>query len=203
MFTGIIEEVGTITKIERGEQSARLTVRAPKTSDGSKLGDSISVSGTCLTIVDIAGEQLSFDAVPETIQRTSLKIVNEGDAVNLERAVAAGDRMGGHFVQGHVDGIAQIESITPVDNAEILQITVASNMMMYVAPKGSVALDGISLTIADVNENGFSVWIIPHTKANTTLQFRKPGDPLNIETDMLAKYVVQAFGNSGNRITQS
>src|SRR5439155_4791202 len=105
MFTGIVEEIGTITRIERGDQSARLTVRAPKTSQGAKVGDSICVSGTCLTIVDVAGEQLSFDAVPETIQRTSLKIVNEGDAVNLERAVAAGDRMGGHFVQGHVDGI--------------------------------------------------------------------------------------------------
>lgn len=189
MFTGIIEEVGTLVAIERGETSATLTIAGERVSEGVRLGDSIAVNGTCLTVVGIAGTHLRFDAVPETIQRTSLKIVQVGDAVNLERSLAVGDRLGGHFVQGHVDGTGTLREIRDAENAHVLTVQLAPEMLRYLAPKGSVALDGISLTVVDVLPDAFTVWIIPHTYTHTNLRYRVVGDPLNIETDMLAKYM--------------
>lgn len=189
MFTGIVEEVGKVAAVQRGASSARLTIEARVAAEGARIGDSIAISGVCLTVVAIDGNRLSFDAVPETLQRSSLKNVRIGDFVNLERSLAAGQRLGGHFVQGHVDGLAVLRAIHEKDNAKILHIEPPKELMRFIAPKGSVAIDGISLTVADVSNDGFSVWIIPHTFAITTLKNRRVGDSINIETDMLAKYL--------------
>jgi riboflavin synthase len=197
MFTGIIEEVGKVIGLQRGASSARLTVDGPRVAEGTRQGESIAINGVCLTVVEIDSSRLSFEAVPETIERTSLKIVNVGDAVNLERALAVGQRLGGHFVQGHVDGTGTLLSVTANDNAHVLRIGAEPRLMRYLVPKGSVALDGISLTVVDVTDDSFTVWIIPHTYANTTLSHRRVGDPLNIETDMLAKYIEKLLAARG------
>ncbi len=189
MFTGIVEEVGKVVSIQHGASSARLTIEAVICSQETRLGDSISINGCCLTVVGISGSNLSFDAVPETMKRTSLGKLSAGSGVNLERALAVGSRLGGHFVQGHVDGTGTLVSVTVNDNAHILRIGAPSNLLHYLIEKGSVALDGISLTVAEVNNDYFSVWIIPHTFANTTLGSRRVGDSLNVEVDLLAKYV--------------
>jgi riboflavin synthase len=189
MFTGIIEEVGRLTAIKRGAKSARLTVDAPNVSPGTRLGDSIAVSGVCLTVVEIAGSRLSFDAIAETVSRTSLKAVGVGDGVNLERAMQAGGRFGGHMVQGHVDGTGTLLSVRDEENARVLRIGAPSDLMRYIIPKGSVTLDGISLTVVDVGSDWFTAWIIPHTWAHTTLHQRRVGDPLNIENDIIARYL--------------
>jgi riboflavin synthase len=197
MFTGIIEEVGKLVGLERAAASARLTVEGPVVAEGTRLGDSVALNGVCLTVVEVQGSRMSFDAVPETIQRTSLKNVKVGDAVNLERALAVGQRLGGHFVQGHVDGAGTLLSVTANETAHILRIGAEPGLMRYMVPKGSVALDGISLTVVDVAAASFTVWIIPHTYANTTLRYRRAGDPVNIETDMLAKYIDKLLTTRG------
>lgn len=202
MFTGIIEEVGKLTDIRRGANSARLTVDAPLVSQDSRLGDSIAVSGVCLTVVAREGARLSFDAIPETVSRTSLKAVGVGDGVNLERAMQAGGRFGGHLVQGHVDGTGTLLAVRDEENARVLRIGAPPDLMRYIIPKGSVTLDGISLTVVDVGADWFTVWIIPHTWAHTTLHQRRPGDPLNIENDVLARYLeklldARGLGNPG------
>ena len=189
MFTGIIEAVGTLAGIRRGGQSARLTVHAPGVAESVEMGDSVAVNGICLTAVAREGVNLSFDAVPETIQRTSLKAARVGDRVNLERALAAGQRMGGHFVQGHVDGAGIIQSIKPEDNARVLTIALPPDLARSLIPKGSISVDGISLTVMDANPESFTVSIIPHTWEHTNLKDRRTGDSVNIEVDMLAKYV--------------
>jgi riboflavin synthase len=189
MFTGIVEEVGTLVAVRRAGQAARVTVHAPRIADGVELGDSVAVNGTCLTAVSREGTNLSFDAVPETVSHTSLKTARAGDRVNLERALAAGQRMGGHFVQGHVDGTGALKSIRMHDNARILEIGIPQDLSRYLIPKGSIAVDGISLTVMDAKPDSFTVSIIPHTWDHTSLRAKHTGDLLNIETDMLAKYV--------------
>lgn len=189
MFTGIVEEVGKLVAVKRGAASARLTIQAKRVLEGTQIGDSIAVSGVCLTVVEMDGPRLSFDAVPETLQKSSLKEIRAGDEVNLERSLSAGQRLGGHFVQGHVDGVATLLAVQEQENARVLRIGPPKELMRYVAPKGSVALDGISLTVAEVAAESFTVWIIPHTYANTTLHHRRVGNPINIETDMLARYL--------------
>ncbi|HXG24792.1 MAG TPA: riboflavin synthase [Chthonomonadales bacterium] len=189
MFTGIVEEVGIVDTVQRRVNSARLTVRAPRVAEDSAIGDSISVNGVCLTVVAREGSHLSFDAVPETLQRSNLRCLRTGDGVNLERALAVGQRLGGHFVQGHVDGTGVLQSVTERENARVLRISAGPELRRYMVPKGSVALDGISLTLVDVEAESFTVWIIPHTYAHTNLRTRRPGDLLNIEIDLLAKYV--------------
>jgi riboflavin synthase len=189
MFTGIVEEVGKLVSIRQGGESARLTVAAPLVCQDARLGDSIAINGTCLTIVEIQGDRLSFDAVPETIRRTSLGGLKPGAAVNLERALAVGQRLGGHFVQGHVDGIGTLLSVREEENARILKVGAPADLMRYLLPKGSVAVDGISLTVADVGPDWFTLWIIPHTWANTSLREKRVGDAVNLEADMLAKYI--------------
>jgi len=189
MFTGIVEETGRLTAIRRGDQSARLTIDAPVVSEGARVGDSISVSGVCLTVVAIDGTRLSFDAIPETVSRTSLRALTAGDGVNLERAMHAGGRFGGHLVQGHVDGTGTLLAIREEENARVLRIAAPPDLMRYIIPKGSVTLDGISLTVVEVGADWFTVWIIPHTWSNTTLHQRKTGDPLNIENDVIARYL--------------
>ena len=201
MFTGIVEEVGSVVAVQRGSSSARLTIQADRVLAGTQIGDSIAVSGVCLTVVSIDGKRLSFDAVPETLHRSSLKGIRAGDEVNLERSLAAGQRLGGHFVQGHVDGVAKLAAIDERENARVLRVAPPGELMRFVAPKGSVALDGISLTVADVAPDSFTVWIIPHTYANTTLRRKRAGDLLNIETDMLARYLDRLLTARGEGIT--
>jgi riboflavin synthase len=198
MFSGIVEGTGKIVKLIRGEDSAQLTIDAGEISEGVSVSDSVSISGVCLTVVKKEGTQLSFDAIPETLHRSSLKSVEEGDSVNLERSLSVGQRIGGHFVQGHVDGTGTLRKVTPVDNALILEIEVPGSLLHYMVPKGSVSLDGISLTIVDVLPDAFTVWIIPHTMEMTTLKYRQMGDPLNIEVDMIAKYIERLLMDRGN-----
>src|SRR5687767_10000110 len=189
MFTGIIEEVGALVAVRRAGMSARVTVHAPRIAEDVEMGDSVAVNGICLTAVAREGVNLGFDAVPETISRTSLKGTRPGERVNLERALAAGQRIGGHFVQGHVDGTGTVKSIQNQDNARILAITIPAELAKYLVPKGSVAVDGISLTVMEANPESFTVSIIPHTWDHTNLKGKHTGDPINIEVDMLAKYV--------------
>jgi riboflavin synthase len=198
MFSGIVEGTGKIVRMIRGEDSARLTIDAGELSEGVSVSDSVSISGVCLTVVQKEGTLLSFDAIPETLHRSSLKSVKEGDFVNIERSLAVGQRIGGHFVQGHVDGTGTLRKVTPADNALILTIEVADNLLRYMVPKGSVSLDGISLTIVDVLPDAFTVWIIPHTMEITTLKYRKIGDLLNIEVDMIAKYIERLLIERGS-----
>ena len=189
MFTGIIEETGSIAAIISGANSVRLTISGELISSDARLGDSISVNGCCLTVVAISGTSLEFEAVPETMHRTGLNQLRVGSTVNLERAVKAEQRLGGHIVQGHVDGVGSLLSAQQNDNARILTVSAGPEIMKYVVEKGSIALDGISLTVAVALQDQFTVWIIPHTWEATSLSTRKVGDRLNIEVDVIAKYV--------------
>lgn len=201
MFTGLIEERGTVQNIERGEQSARFTIRADGVTDGVQLGDSITVNGACLTVVFCAEGKLAFDAVYETLQKTALGALAIGDEVNLERSLAVGGRLGGHIVQGHVDGVGVIASIREVDNAYNIYITAPMSLMRYVVRKGSIAVDGISLTVVEADDKTFSVAIIPHTWENTNLRHRIAGDQVNLETDIIGKYVEKLTGGDYARLT--
>jgi riboflavin synthase len=194
MFTGIIEEVGTVTAIERGAQSARFTIGASMVSEGTQIGDSITVNGACLTVVEMSPEHLAFDAVYETLQRTALGALAIGDPVNMERSLAASGRFDGHIVQGHVDGVGTISSIREVDNSFYVYITASSNMLRYIVRKGSIAVDGISLTVVEAAEKTFSVAIIPHTWQHTNLRAKIAGDQVNLETDVIGKYVEKLLG---------
>ncbi len=185
MFTGIVEEVGTVVEVTPGG----LTIGASRVLEGLGLGDSVSVNGACLTATDLGPGSFSVDVVPETLRRTNLGSLAEGGAVNLERGVRAGGRLDGHIVQGHVDGTGSIESIREDGDAVMVSIDAGPAIMRYVVEKGFVALDGVSLTIVGCDEERFSVTIIPHTRERTTLGIRKPGDEVNIEVDILAKYV--------------
>lgn len=192
MFTGIVEETGIVRSFEELDQSWRLVVEAKLILDDIKLGDSVSINGCCLTIVDIEGSCLSFDLLDESIRKTSIRSVSNGSLVNLERALLPTSRMGGHFVSGHVDGLGTIRSIERKDKDTIIEISPSeSNLssLKYVVPKGCITLDGISLTIYSVNESSFSVWLIPHTLEVTNLHTKSEGDPINIEYDMIAKYL--------------
>jgi riboflavin synthase len=185
MFTGIVRELGRVEGIEQTADGVRLLVRAPETAGGVSVGDSVSVSGVCLTAVAAEDGVLGFDAVPETLRRSTLGRLAVGAHVNLEPALQAGDPVGGHFVQGHVDGVAHVRSVTE----EGLELEAAPEIQRYVVEKGSIALDGVSLTIASLDGDAFVVALVPHTKAVTTLGQVAAGDELNVEVDMLAKYV--------------
>ncbi|MCS6776473.1 MAG: riboflavin synthase [Chloroherpetonaceae bacterium] len=189
MFTGIVEEMGTVVANEREERSARLTLVAPTTHAGVRVGDSVAVNGCCLTVVQVKGDQLTFDAVPETLHRTNLGTLKPGDRVNLERALAVGARLGGHFVQGHIDGVGTLISLSPQENAVVMEFRVPPGLSKYIVEKGSIAVDGVSLTVAEARADTFTVWIIPHTREITTLGLRQIGDPVNLECDLLGKYV--------------
>lgn len=189
MFTGLVEATGTLLDIAHGERSARLTVQAPIVSQDAHLGDSIAVNGCCLTVVAQEGERLTFDAVPETLARTNLGALSPGDSVNLERPLAVGARLGGHFVQGHIDGVGVVRAVTPEENAVVIEIEVPPSLRRYFVEKGSVTVDGVSLTVADVRPESFTVWTIPHTREITTLGLRAPGDRVNLECDLLGKYI--------------
>ncbi|MDB6152337.1 MAG: riboflavin synthase, alpha subunit [Chthoniobacteraceae bacterium] len=189
MFTGLIEECGQLTALTHTTQGARLIVRATLVSQGVQIGDSIAVNGCCLTVCAYEGESLEFDLLRETLERTNLGALSPGGPVNLERALAVGGRLGGHFVQGHIDGTSTVLSFEPVGADHRLEVALPSESARYVAFKGSIAIDGISLTVAEVCESSFVVWLIPHTLAATNLHSRRPGAVVNLEFDLLAKYV--------------
>jgi riboflavin synthase len=189
MFTGIIEEVGRVTRVETGVGSARLSIEGALVASDTRVGDSVAINGACLTVTRREGAELSFDAIPETLRRTNLGELRPGSRVNLERALAAGGRLAGHIVQGHVDGVGTLQAVEPEHDSWRLTVVAPAALRRYLVEKGSVALDGISLTVASLTGDGFTVAIIPHTWTATTLHERRRGDPVNLEVDILAKYV--------------
>lgn len=201
MFTGLIEDVGTVRRLERSGEAARLTVATKLPMESIALGDSVAVNGACLTVVAKGGGELTFDASPETLERTTLGTLGNGTPVNLERALRLGDRLGGHIVTGHVDFIAVVSERRQVSGNIVFGFRIPGQFARYLVAKGSVTIDGISLTVNAVSDSGFSVNIIPHTAAMTTLHALKPGGGVNIETDILGKYVERllAFGNTGRK----
>ena len=198
MFTGIVEEVGRIKEMRKNPLTMELTIECQRVLEGTKLGDSIAVNGVCLTVTKLGSDYFMADAMPETMKRTNLGKLNVSDPVNLERAVAAGQRMGGHFVQGHVDGVGTILSKTPYENAVIFRIETSRELTHYMIEKGSVAINGISLTIVEVSEHDFTISLIPHTFKHTQLRDAKQGDMVNIEVDMIGKYLNKWFENKTN-----
>jgi len=189
MFTGLVEELGKVRSLSRGAHSIRLTIAAEKVLHDVKMGDSIAVDGACLTVVDFTTGSFTVDVMPETFDRTTLSLKKSGDAVNLERTLRVGDRLGGHIVSGHVDSIADLVSVTPRDNANILRVQVPRQLAPFLIPQGSVAVDGVSLTIVDCGEDWFEVSLIPHTWDVTILSGKRAGDKVNVETDVLGKYI--------------
>ncbi len=189
MFTGLIREVGRVAAVDGGADGVRLTIDAPSTARDAQLGDSIALSGVCLTVVERAGDRLAFDAVPETLARSSLQTLEPGSRVNVEPALRAGEPLGGHYVQGHVDGVGEIRSVEPEGDGRRIWIDAPPELMRYVVEKGSVAVEGTSLTVAELDDAGFAVALIPHTLEETTLGDLEPADPVNLEADVLAKYV--------------
>lgn len=196
MFTGLVEEVGAIVNVRRTGQSVVLTIRATSFAHELALGDSVCVNGVCLTATSIRSDGVFVaDVTPETFSRTSFSSFVPGRRVNLERAMRADGRFGGHIVSGHIDGTAKIESMTKDGNSIVITFSAPIEILRYVVEKGSVAVDGISLTVASVDAKKFTVSLIPHSFANTTLQFAKAGDTVNIECDMFAKYVEKFLKN--------
>lgn len=189
MFTGIIEETGRIKNIKKGAASAVLEIQASKVLEDVGLGDSIAVNGVCLTVTGFSSSEFSADVMHETLNRSSLGTLKTGSAVNLERAMKADGRFGGHIVSGHIDGTGVIDDIRRDDNAVWYTIKAQESIMRYVVEKGSVALDGISLTVAEAGNGYFKVSVIPHTAENTTLSMRRKGERINIENDIIGKYV--------------
>ena len=201
MFTGIIEETGTVEAIVRGAKSCRLTIRADKIFDDLSLGDSVAVNGVCLTADEIRKPVFVADVMAEAVRRTNIDRLVPGSRVNLERAMRLGGRFGGHIVAGHIDGTGTIVSMVREDNAVWVTVTAGGEILRYIIEKGSVALDGISLTVAEVGTDRFSVSVIPHTAAETTLLSRRTGDRLNIECDMIGKYVEKFVSGESRGIT--
>jgi riboflavin synthase len=189
VFTGIVEEVGRVVAVDAGEEGARLVVAAPALAPLAKVGDSVAVSGCCLTVVAVDAEELRFDAVPETLRRTALARLRPGSGVNLEDALRAGEPFGGHVVQGHVDGVGSVAGVEEEGNGHRLRVDAPAELLRYVVEKGSIAVDGVSLTIAGLDEQGFEVALIPHTWTHTTFSALAAGDPVNLEADVIAKYV--------------
>ena len=196
MFTGLIEEKGKVVQVQPSSGGLRLTVEAPVVSGDVKLGDSVAVNGACLTAVEINPPMLKFDVVRETAGRSTLGNLRPGDAVNLERPLRAGDRLGGHMVLGHVDGIGTIREIRKSGGETVFRFEAPPEIMQYIVEKGSIAINGISLTIADLGPNWFTVAAIPHTLQATTLGEASVGSAVNLETDIIGKYVYKFMGKS-------
>lgn len=192
MFNGIVEEIGTVDALERRKNLAVLKVRARKALKGTNPGDSIAVDGVCLTVTDKRKDILAFDMMRETVSKTSLGRLRRGDKVNLERALKADGRVNGHFVTGHIDGVGRVEARIVEANYMELSIRTPKGLGRYIASKGSVCLDGVSLTVGKVSKDRFSVYLIPFTKQVTTLGSKKKGGRVNIETDILAKYLLNS-----------
>jgi riboflavin synthase len=189
VFTGLIREVGTVVSREGDADGVRLTVKAAATAGGAQLGDSIAIDGVCLTVVAVEDGTLAFDAVPETLDRTSLGTLYHGSRVNLEPALRAGDALGGHYVQGHVDGVGTVQTVEAEGDGKRIWFDAPADLLRYVVEKGSIAVQGTSLTVAAAGEHGFAVALIPHTLEATTLGELEPSDRVNLEVDVLAKYV--------------
>jgi riboflavin synthase len=189
MFTGIVEELGTVTAVLDQGDAIRLTVRATTALEGTALGDSISVNGCCLTVAALQDDTWTADLMQETLDKTSLAGVMPGDQVNLERAMTADQRLGGHLVQGHVDGVGAVVRRSPSEHWDVVEVSLPPELARYVVPKGSICVDGVSLTVVDVGEASFTVSLIPETLARTTLGTRRPGDRVNLETDVIARHV--------------
>jgi riboflavin synthase len=188
VFTGLVEEVGRVTRLEAGEM-ARLSVSAHRVLEGTGAGDSVSVNGVCLTVNEVYPGMLVFYAMPETLRRSALGDLAEGSAVNLERAMSPAGRFGGHLVQGHVDGVGEVLEVRPEGDAEIWEFQAPESVLRYVVEKGSICVEGISLTVVSVREGSFTVSVLPQTRANTNLGELGVGDTVNLEADVIAKYV--------------
>lgn len=189
MFTGIVEELGEVKNIKRSSQAIVLTIKAEKVLEDIQLGDSIATNGVCLTVTDFNDRQFEVDVTPETMRKSSLGNLSIKDQVNLERALKLNDRLGGHLVSGHIDGTGKISTKRQEDNAVLITITPEPELLKYIISEGSITVDGISLTVAQLDEKSFTVSIIPHTNQITTLSHKKVGDVVNLETDMIGKYV--------------
>jgi riboflavin synthase len=189
MFTGLIREVGAVVSLAGGDGGVRLVVAAPAAAAAAAPGDSISIDGVCLTVVEVGEGRLGFDAVPETLARTSLQTLQQGSRVNLEPALRAGEALGGHYVQGHVDGVGNVRSVEAEGDGRRIWFDADEALLRYLVEKGSVAVQGTSLTVAALDDSGFAVALIPHTLDATTLGSLEAGDPVNLEVDVLAKYV--------------
>lgn len=189
MFTGIVEELGTVKSISRGSKSIKLTMLGSVVLEDVKIGDSIAVNGVCLTVTEFTGQQFTVDVMAETMDKTNLGELKPGNKVNLERALRLSDRLGGHIVSGHIDGVGAIINQEKVDIAVLTEIKAPPEVLKYVVKKGSVTIDGISLTVVEYSKETFTVSLIPHTAKVTTLGFKKKGDRVNLEGDVLGKYI--------------
>ncbi|MET8411206.1 riboflavin synthase [Streptomyces sp. NPDC005195] len=199
MFTGIVEELGEVTAVENLDEASRFRLRGPVVTQGAQHGDSIAVNGVCLTVVDHEGDEFTADVMAETLNRSSLGALTVGSRVNLERPMAVGDRLGGHIVQGHVDGTGTVIERKPSEHWEIVKISLPADLTRYVVEKGSITVDGISLTVVDAGPDHFTVSLIPTTLDLTTLGRKQPGDPVNLEVDVIAKYVERLLGARGEQ----
>jgi len=189
MFTGIVQEIGQVAALSGGEAGIRLELDAPVTAARTAVGDSVAVDGCCLTAVSVGAGRIGFDAVPETLSRTSLRALSVGSAVNVEPALRAGEPLGGHIVQGHVDGVGTVRSAAPEGEGRRIWFDCPAELLRYVVEKGSITIQGVSLTVAGLDDSGVAVALIPHTLVATTFGTLAPGQPVNLEVDVLAKYV--------------
>lgn len=194
MFTGIVEELGIVRSLRLLPDSGQLTLAATKVLEGTRIGDSIAVNGVCLTVIALNDRQFTVDVMAETLEKTNLAELKTGSQVNLERALQLQTRLGGHLVSGHVDGVGSIRKIVPWGIAQVYEISAPPALLSYMLPKGSIAIDGISLTLIDVEEDYFSVSLIPHTFKETTLGLKGAGKSVNLETDLIGKYVARLMG---------
>lgn len=197
MFTGIVEELGHVTAIEELGDASRFRLRGAVVTQDAGHGDSIAVNGVCLTVVELTGDEFTADVMAETLNRSSLGGLTVGSRVNLERPTAVGDRLGGHIVQGHVDGTGRIIAREPSEHWEIVTVSLPDTLSRYVVEKGSITVDGVSLTVVDAGTDRFTISLIPTTLALTTLGLKQPGDPVNLEVDVIAKYVERLLGARG------
>lgn len=198
MFTGLIEEIGIMESAAKGEKSMKLTIRAKKVLENVRLGDSISTNGVCLTVASFTSSSFTVDVMPETMRKTNLGKLQKGSPVNLERALKLSDRLGGHIVSGHIDGTGTIKEYKDEDNATWLTVETTSEVIKYIIPKGSVAIDGTSLTVVDTDKNSFRVSLIPVTKEETILLKKKAGDEVNLECDIVGKYIERFLAFKGD-----
>ena len=191
MFTGIVEELGTVEAVEQQSDAVRLTVRATTALDGTELGDSIAVNGCCLTVAERSAVTWTADVMAETLAKTGLGSLATGDRVNLERAATVGSRLGGHLVQGHVDAVGHVVRREPGEHWDVVTVSMPRELAPYLVDKGSITVDGVSLTVVEAQQDGFTVSLIPETLRRTTLGFRRPGDAVNLEADVIGKYVAR------------
>ena len=201
MFTGIIEEIGTVSAVRPGTNSLQLSIRCTKVLSDVKKGDSLAVNGVCLTVSDFSSNQFTADVMPETVKATTLQALRAGSSVNLERAMAANGRFGGHIVSGHVDGTGEIVSVRQKENAIYMEISIAAELLKYFIPKGSVTVDGTSLTVFGVTDKGFIISLIPVTQDDSIIGRKRTGDKVNVECDMLAKYIERLMTTNKEKST--